>query len=71
VTYGPVVLGGVYPTDPGELTPTLDVASVQRTAAQPMAFQAAAGHKANTKPFRLIPVSRAAHQYYTVYFQTA
>jgi DUF1680 family protein len=66
VTYGPVVLSGVYPADPGALTPVLDVASVQRTAAAPMAFAAVSGRK----PVRLIPVSRAAHEYYSVYFQT-
>jgi uncharacterized protein len=67
--YGPVVLSGVYATDPGELTPALDTASVHRTAAQPMAFEAAA--PAHGKPIRLIPVARAAHEYYTVYWQTA
>jgi uncharacterized protein len=65
--YGPVVLSGVYGTDPGPLTPNLDVASVQRTDAQPMTFQAISGRK----PVRLIPVSRAVHEYYTVYWQTA
>jgi uncharacterized protein len=67
--YGPVVLSGVYATDPGELTPALDTASVHRTAAQPMAFEAAA--PAPGKPIRLIPVARAAHEYYTVYWRTA
>jgi uncharacterized protein len=67
--YGPVVLSGVYATDPGELTPALDTASVHRTAAQPMAFEAAA--PAQGKSIRLIPVARAAHEYYTVYWQTA
>jgi DUF1680 family protein len=66
LTYGPVVLAGVYPTDPGSLTPLLDPASVHRTAAAPMTFEALA----NRRPTRLIPVSRAAHQYYTVYWQT-
>ena len=42
---------------------------VRRTAAQPMAFEAAA--KSHRKPVRLIPVARAAHEYYTVYWQTA
>ncbi len=70
VTYGPVVLSGVYPADPGPLTPALDVASVQRTAMQPMAFEAA-GARTGGQPIRLIPVSRAAHEYYTVYWQTA
>jgi DUF1680 family protein len=66
--YGPIVLSGVYPTDPGHLTPVLDTASVHRTAAQPMAFEAAAPAKG--KPIRLIPVARAAHEYYTIYWQT-
>jgi hypothetical protein len=66
--YGPVVLSGVYATDPGELTPVLDTASVHRTAARPMAFEAAA--PARGQPVRLIPVARAAHEYYTVYWQT-
>jgi uncharacterized protein len=66
VTYGPVVLGGVYPANPGTLTPVLEVDSVQQTATQPMTFGAtSAGH-----PVTLIPVSRAAHEYYTVYWQT-
>jgi len=69
VTYGPIVLSGVYPADPGDLTPMLDTSSVRRTAAQPMAFEAT-DRKAGGKPVRLIPVSRAAHEYYTVYFQT-
>jgi DUF1680 family protein len=67
--YGPIVLGGIYATDPGELTPVLDTASIHRTAAQPMAFEAAA--PAHGQPIRLIPVARAAHEYYTVYWQTA
>jgi DUF1680 family protein len=66
LTYGPVVLAGVYPADPGSLTPLLDPASVHRTAAAPMTFEALA----NRRPTRLIPVSRAAHEYYTVYWQT-
>ncbi len=67
MTYGPVVLSGVYPAYPGDLTPVLDTSSVRRTAAQPMAFEAT-GRKAGAKPIRLIPVSRAAHEYYTVYW---
>ena len=65
VTYGPAVLAGVFATDPGPLTPMLEVTSVQRTAAQPMAFEALSGRH----PVKLIPVSRAAHEYYTTYFQ--
>jgi len=66
VTYGPVVLSAVYPADPGPLTPVLDVASVQRTTAAPMTFEAVSARQ----PVRLIPVSRAAHEYYSVYFET-
>jgi DUF1680 family protein len=65
VTYGPVVLSGVYPGNPGDLTPTLETGSVQRTATQPMAFGAVSGGK----PVTLIPISRAAHEYYSVYWQ--
>jgi DUF1680 family protein len=67
VTYGPVVLSGVYPANPGVLTPALEVGSVQQTATQPMTFGAISGGK----PVTLIPVSRAAHEYYSVYWQTA
>jgi hypothetical protein len=66
LTYGPIVLSGVYRSDPGPLTPVLEAASVRRTAGQPMAF----GAVADSKPVRLIPVARAAHQYYSVYWQT-
>jgi hypothetical protein len=66
VTYGPIVLSGVFPADPGTATPVLDAFSVQQTAAAPLAFSA----EANGHPVTLIPVSRAAHQYYTVYWQT-
>ncbi len=64
VTYGPAVLSGVYDTGPGPALPTLDLTSIQRTATQPMTFSATA----NGKPVTLIPVARAAHQYYTVYW---
>jgi len=67
VTYGPVVLSGVYRADPGALTPALEVSSLQQTATQPMRFGAVSGGK----PVTLVPVSRAAHEYYTVYWQTA
>jgi uncharacterized protein len=66
VTYGPVVLTGVYRTDPGALTPTLEAASVQRTATRPLTFEAVSGRQ----PVRLIPVSRTAHEYYSTYWQT-
>jgi DUF1680 family protein len=66
VTYGPVVLSGVYPASPGLRTPAIEVSSVQQTATQPMAFGAISGGK----PVTLVPVSRAAHEYYSVYWQT-
>jgi hypothetical protein len=66
VTYGPVVLSGVYAGNPGVLTPALEVSSVQQTATQPMTFGAVSAGK----PVTLIPVSRAAHEYYTAYWQT-
>jgi hypothetical protein len=56
----------VYPANPGVLTPTLEVSSVQQTATQPMTF----GATSAGKPVTLIPVSRAAHEYYSVYWQT-
>jgi uncharacterized protein len=67
LTYGPVVLSGVYGSDPGSLTPPLTMASIHRTAAQPMTFAAVSG----SKPVKLIPIARAAHEYYTTYFQMA
>jgi uncharacterized protein len=65
LTYGPVVLSGAYGSDPGSLTPHLEMASIHRTTAQPMAFEAVA----NRKPVKLIPIARAAHEYYTTYWQ--
>jgi len=64
LTYGPVVLSGVYGSDPGSLTPQLEMASIRRTAAQPMAFEGVVNHK----PATLLPIGRAAHEYYTTYF---
>jgi DUF1680 family protein len=66
LTYGPVVLSGVYATDPGPALPMLDTTTVQQTATNPMTFSALA----DGKPVTLIPVARAAHQYYTVYWNT-
>jgi uncharacterized protein len=65
LTYGPVVLSGVYGSDPGSLTPRLEMTSIRRTATQPMTFEAVSGRK----PVRLIPIARAAHEYYTTYWQ--
>ena len=65
LTYGPVVLSGVYGSDPGSLTPQLEMASIHRTTAQPMTFEAVA----DRKPVKLIPIARAAHEYYTTYWE--
>jgi DUF1680 family protein len=65
LTYGPVVLSGVHGGDPGLLTPQLDMASVRRTAAQPMTFEGVV----DRKPVTLLPIGRVAHEYYTTYFQ--
>jgi DUF1680 family protein len=65
LTYGPVVLSGVHDGDPGSLTPQLDMASVRRTATQPMTFEGVV----NGKPVTLLPIGRVAHEYYTTYFQ--
>jgi len=97
VSYGPVVLSGLYgasyavsgPTpgsasapstasgpstaSPGVTTngpatalPVLAPASVRRTTANPMTFEATA----DARQVTLVPVSRAQHTPYTVYWQT-
>ena len=55
-------------TGEGQATalPVLDTASVRRTTANPMTFEATA----DAQPITLIPVSRAQHEPYTVYWQT-
>jgi hypothetical protein len=67
LTYGPVVLSGVHGSNPGMLTPQLEMASIRRTAAQPMAFEGVVNHK----PATLLPIGRITHEYYTTYFQMA
>jgi DUF1680 family protein len=67
LTYGPVVLSGVHGSNPGMLTPQLEMASIHRTAAQPMAFQGVVNHK----PATLLPIGRIAGEYYTTYFEMA
>jgi hypothetical protein len=59
------VLSGVHGSNPGMLTPQLEMASIQRTAAQPMAFGGIVDHK----PATLLPIGRVTHEYYTTYFQ--
>jgi DUF1680 family protein len=75
VTYGPVVLSGRYAAAasasplallPARL-PVLDAASVRRTVARPMTFEATADGQRIT----MIPVARAQHEHYTVYWRTA
>jgi DUF1680 family protein len=65
--YGPYVLAGVYPSDPGPALPLLDPASVRPAQSDPPVFTATA----DGQPVTLIPVAQAAHEYYTVYWQTA
>lgn len=97
VSYGPVVLAGLYgasytakppvarggsapgtssaPSTPSPAAnsptgvpplPSLDAASVRRTAANPMAFEATA----DAQRITLVPVARAQHERFTVYWQT-
>lgn len=90
VSYGPVVLAGLYgaryaatgpvagsasapSTDsPGGSSPagvpplpSLDASSVRRTAANPMTFEATA----DAQRITLVPVARAQHKPFTVYWQ--
>jgi len=67
VTYGPVVLSGAYGSGASTTMPVLDTASVRRVPAQAMTFQAVA----DGQPVTMIPVARAQHQHFTVYWQTA
>jgi uncharacterized protein len=67
LVYGPVVLSGVFGSDPGSLTPQLEMASIHQTVAQPMTFEGVA----DRKPVKMIPIARTAHEYYTTYWQTA
>jgi hypothetical protein len=65
VTYN--VLAGACGTDTSTAMPLLDTASVRRAGPQPMTFTAVADGKSVT----LIPVARAHHQHYTVYWRRA
>jgi uncharacterized protein len=75
VSYGPIVLSGLYgasyaAASSGEVIaplPILDAASVRRTAAQPMMF----GATADGRPITMVPVARAQHEHFTVYWRTA
>jgi uncharacterized protein len=66
------VLSGLYGAGSGSAEvatplPVLDSASVRRTAAQPMTFEATA----DGKPITMVPVARAQHKHFTVYWRTA
>jgi uncharacterized protein len=82
VSYGPVVLSGLgvgaayaaadAKTDAADSLaipplPLLDTASVRRAASSPMTFTAVA----DGRPVTLVPVARARHEPFTVYWQTA
>jgi DUF1680 family protein len=80
VSYGPVVLSGLtgdrsatgpgHPADSADeaanTLPVLDLASIRRTAAHPVTFQAIA----DADQITMIPVARARHDPYTVYWYT-
>ena len=85
VTYGPVVLSGLYGASYAraadrtapvagdavaggavDALPVLDVTSVRRIAGRPLTFAATADARRVT----MVPVARAQHQHYTVYWQT-
>jgi len=81
VTYGPVVLSGLYGASYAEAAggaaaiafgavaslPVLDVTSISRIATRPMTFAATA----DAQRIAMVPVARAQHRHYTVYWQTA
>jgi DUF1680 family protein len=66
VSYGPVVLNGVYGNRALTAMPRLDPASLTPISTQPLAFQATA----DGQPIMLIPTARTHHQHYNVYWQT-
>jgi DUF1680 family protein len=70
LTYGPVVLAGL--TGTADRMPVLDVSSVRRVSAAPLAFEGRAAFAGlGSRPVALIPVARVAHQRYTVYWRVA
>ncbi|HEY7276970.1 MAG TPA: glycoside hydrolase family 127 protein [Trebonia sp.] len=62
----PAVAEGEPPPQPPAL-PLLDTASVRRSAASPMTFAATA----DGRPVTLVPVARARHEPFTVYWRTS
>ncbi len=69
VAYGPVVLAGL--TGDGRAMPVLDVSSIRRVSASPLAFEAMAwsGTPGDARLVRLVPVSGVVHQRYTTYWR--
>jgi hypothetical protein len=62
----PAEAEGAPPPRPPAL-PLLDTASVRRTAASPLTFAATT----DGRPVTLIPVARARHEPFTVYWRTS
>jgi len=70
LTYGPVVLAGL--TGTADRMPVLDVSSVRRVSATPLAFEGRASFPGlGSQPVALIPVARVAHERHTVYWRVA
>jgi hypothetical protein len=69
LAYGPVVLAALTGDAVG--MPTLDVSSVRRVSASPLAFEARAsfGTPGDARPVSLIPVCDVVHEPYTTYWQ--
>jgi hypothetical protein len=69
LAYGPVVLAAL--TGNAGRLPALDVSSVRRVSASPLAFEAlgSPGPPGEAGPMSLSPVSDVAHQRYTTYWQ--
>jgi DUF1680 family protein len=69
VAYGPVVLAAL--TGDARTMPALDVPSIQRVSASPLAFEALAsfGSPRAARPMSLIPVCDVVHQRYTTYWR--
>jgi hypothetical protein len=69
VAYGPVVLAAL--TGDARTMPALDVPSIRRVSASPLAFEALGsfGSPRAARPMSLIPVSDVVHQRYTTYWR--
>jgi len=63
---GDAVAGHAVAVGAVDALPVLDVTSVRRIARRPMTFAATADARRVT----MVPVARAQHQHYTVYWQT-